>query len=910
MSRAPSAKHKQVFFELLDVQQDQRAAALERLADGDESVVQRVQELLDAHSRAESALGSFDVPTGAEIDPYVAGTQLGPFELQRELGAGGFGRVWLAKQREPVQRLVALKLLKAGMDTREVVARFQAERQALARMEHPGIAKVYDAGATEQGRPWIAMEYVDGLPITDYADARRLDLQSRLELFAATCRAVQHAHTKGVVHRDLKPNNVLVTEVDGRPQPKVIDFGIAKAVEEPLVADSPRTMGGQWMGTPAFMSPEQLSAAADVDTRADVYSLGALLYVLLVGEPPIAGDPRSDSDWLRRMREERPPRISSRVLESARRERPGVTRASLRRELDWVVGRCLEKEPARRYDSAAVLANEIERVLTGEPVLAGPPGAGYRMSSFARRNRVSIVVTGTVFALLLFGLLFALDRERLARDAETDARQSATEARLAQADALEELQRARAVAVLTEHMLLSVKPSVARGADTQLMVAMLERAEEHILEAGDHSPETAADLARMVGGAWWELGEAERAIPHLERALELRRTALGDDHADTQDSLLTLGAHLLQLGELKRVEPLLRESYEYHAGTPLAEDEQALLSATAFAELQSSLGQHEEALQARLRIVAALRDARAPEHTEMLTARNNLAHSLKAMNRREEALEQLEAVLAVQLAVEEFGPDHPHTLMTRGSIGNVLRELERFDEARVMLTEVLAAKRRVLPAGHISLLAALNNLGQLEVSHGDKQRGEELYLEALELARDQLGEASEPVRILSLNLALVYLDLDRDQAAADLLEPAAREGRERAGDTRLTLVTEQALIEALLRLDRVEEAHELSERALEGAREHLSGTRLRVQSFAVLHGEVLVRLEHLDAAILVLGEAHAELIGLDGAAGWRGRAAEALALAFDARAEPDTAQVWRERAAADAEEAGAEEAGE
>ncbi|MCA8980514.1 MAG: protein kinase, partial [Planctomycetes bacterium] len=675
MASTPTPRQKQLFFKLLDLDAPARDELLEELGEEDPELAERLRGLLDAHFRAESALGVLDRGSACEVDALRAGELIGPYRLERELGEGAFGRVWLAEQQEPVRRAVALKLLKAGMDTREVVGRFQAERQALARMSHPGIAGVYDAGETDRGRPWFAMEFVDGSPITTYCDEHQLDLHARLELFAAVCRAVQHAHTKGVVHRDLKPNNVLVTEVDGVPRPKVIDFGIAKAVEEPLAPDTPRTRGGQWMGTPAYMAPEQLDAAADVDTRADVYSLGALLFVLLVGEPPFDSASGGAATWHERIRNERPSRASHRVERHAQSSRPGVTRAALRRELDWVVARCLEKDPDRRYDSAAVLANEVERVLVGEPVLAGPPGVTYRVSAFVRRNRFSLVVAASVFLVLFVALLFALDREELARQAETEALESARIAQDAERQAREELARSQAVARLTEHMLLSVKPSVARGADTSLMVEMLERAEQYVLDAEDHSPATEADLARMVGGAWWELGEYQRALPHLERSLELRREALGDASTETLEAAQTLGTNYLKLGDLVHAEPLLRECVEACPPDALTTSESARAVYESYGELLHKQSRLEEALEIRRALVDATVAAHGPRHRDTLRSRNNLAISLEALKQFDEAGEEYRKVLELQLADPELGPDHPHTLMTRSNLSGLMRGL-------------------------------------------------------------------------------------------------------------------------------------------------------------------------------------------------------------------------------------------
>lgn len=921
MDRPTTPLHKELFGALLDVPADRREAELARLAGGDTALESRLRALLAAHARAEEVLGAIDaempspsVPTSSEqpeVDALRAGERIGAYVLERELGTGGFGRVWLAAQTEPVRRPVALKLLKAGMDTREVVARFQAERQALARMEHPGIAKVYDAGETDRGRPWFAMEFVDGEPITDWCDRRHADLEARLQVLAEVCRAVQHAHTKGVVHRDLKPSNVLVTESDGAPRPIVIDFGIAKAVEEPLVDASLVTRHGQWIGTPAYMAPEQLGSGADVDTRADVYALGALLHVLLVGEPPRTGDPSSDPDWRRRVTTERSPRPSTRIGARAEPSRPGVTRATVRRELDWIVGRCLEADPERRYDSAAVLANELERVVAGEPVLAGPPTVAYRFAKFVRRNRVSLAVAASVFAVLLVALLFALDREERARTAESLARRNEVAARAAEAEAMQsaeaarraeqqaraELERASAVALLTEHMLLSVKPSVARGADTALMTEVLERAERYILDHRDASPTTEAELARLIGGAWWELGEARRAEPLLDRALRLRREALGATHADTLQSMRDLSALQLQRGDLVAAEPLLTELHAAYADADLSTSEDARSVAASYATLLEKTGRADECLVIRRAIVDALERRRAPDAEDVLMARNNLASVLSDLGRPAEALEIYEAVFRAQVASPELGSDHPHTLMTANNIAGLMRDTGREEEALELMRATLLRKRAVFPPGHVSLLTSLNNLGELENRLGHAERAEALYREALDLARRHLGVDAEPTRILELNLAKICLAHERDQEAYALLEPAARRGRALSGPTRSTLHVENALALALLRLDRAADAEPYARRAATDARDHLPADSGEAARFAVLHGEVLAALGRDEEARDVLVTAHEALAADGGTTDHARRAATCLADLADARGDADEAARWRERAA-------------
>src|SRR6202451_723284 len=341
-----------------------------------------------------------------------SGTVIGLYRLLQKIGEGGMGEVWLAEQKEPVRRRVAIKLIKAGMDTREVVARFESERQALALMDHPAIAKVLDAGSTPQGAPYFAMEYVAGVAITAYCDNHRLSTRERLELFMHVCEGVQHAHQKAIIHRDLKPSNILVTEVDGHPAPKIIDFGVAKALTQKLTADTMFTRVGALVGTPEYMSPEQaLSSNEDIDTRTDVYSLGVIFYELLAGAPPIELRKVAFEEFLRRVREEDPAKPSTNIrtqppetptdVARKRHTEPLSLAKQMRGDLDSIALKALEKERARRYGSPSDFAEDIGRYLRHEAVLAVPPSAAYRARKFARRHRPALTITAA-FVLVLF----------------------------------------------------------------------------------------------------------------------------------------------------------------------------------------------------------------------------------------------------------------------------------------------------------------------------------------------------------------------------------------------------------------------------------------------------------------------------------------------------------------------------
>jgi serine/threonine protein kinase/Tfp pilus assembly protein PilF len=551
----------------------ERDVYLDAACAGDAALRQRVDHLLQLRPQAEGFLESPALAltdTAAEPISEGPGTVIGPYKLLEQIGEGGFGIVFMAEQQEPVRRKVALKVLKPGMDTRQVVARFEAERQALALMEHPNIAHVFDGGQTPTGRPYFVMELVKGLPITEYCDQCRLVAPERLRLFLPVCQAVQHAHLKGIIHRDIKPTNVLVTLHDGTPVVKVIDFGIAKATGRQLTDRTLFTGFAQLIGTPLYMSPEQAALSAlDVDTRSDVYSLGVLLYELLTGTTPFDRDRLREADYdeIRRIiREEEPPRPSARISTlaiaaattvSAQREcDPRRLCQLLRGELDWIVMKCLEKDRNRRYQSASSLAADVQHYLADEPVLACPPSAWYRLRKFARRYKARLAAAGLILSFLAVsgGSAGWIVYDRTARSTAAAheamrALEEATDlqAKMKYAESLEAVKRAQGI--LADHGSAELRQLVQERREDMEMVLRLEDLRfPHALgdAKGGYDAQWAdtayAEAFRGYGIDVESLGPAEAAerirarTIHLELALALdlwarglREAAKGDD---------------------------------------------------------------------------------------------------------------------------------------------------------------------------------------------------------------------------------------------------------------------------------------------------------------------------------------------------------------------------------------------
>jgi non-specific serine/threonine protein kinase/serine/threonine-protein kinase len=705
-----------------------------------------VQGLLDALGRAGSFMRSpaAPPPNTASYEPPITegeGTTIGPYTLREQIGEGGFGLVFVAEQQQPVRRKVALKVIKPGMDTRAVVARFEAERQALAMMDHPHIAKVHDAGTTETGRPYFVMELVKGVPITEYADANNLTPRDRLGLFVQVCQAVQHAHQKGVIHRDLKPSNVLVAPHDGVPLVKVIDFGIAKALGQSLTEKTIYTRFAQMIGTPLYMSPEQAEVnQIDVDTRSDIYSLGVLLYELLTGTTPFDQKrfQKAAFDEIRRIiKEEEPPRPSMRLtslgetltaVSAKRGTDPGRMAGVVRGELDWIVMKCLEKDRSRRYETATGLAKDVQRYLTGDAVEACPPTLGYRLRKTYRKNRAAVLTAGAFAAVLVsalvatsYGLVRAdVERQRAeaaertavvsasaAMDAAEAERRAKSEAQAAERQARQDAALAKAVRDFLQNDLL-LQAAVLNQAERLRLVGgafdakanptvreLLDRAAaeltpEKIGVKFPDMPVVQAEILKTVGEAYCGIGEIAKAVPLLTRSVELHRVGHGPDHRATLTARHSLGLALLSAKPDEAV-TLLNAVAADRARVLGPFDRDTFASRIDLARLKC-YPEPKVAIplfeQIRGDAVQHLGDA--DEVT--LFATYYLGCSQRLAGRFRSAIPHFEHV---RTHIDRLGlrPDHPYQLSLMGELGNAYRNVGRVEEGIRLLraaTEGLA----------------------------------------------------------------------------------------------------------------------------------------------------------------------------------------------------------------------------
>ena len=641
---------------------------------------------------------------GATIDQRFVekiGTQVGPYKLREQIGEGGFGVVYVAEQIKPVQRKVALKVIKPGMDSKEVIARFAVERQALALMDHPNVARVLDAGTSDSGLPYFVMELVQGVPITEFCNQQRLSTKERLRLFADVCQAVQHAHQKGVIHRDIKPSNVMVTMYDHRPVVKVIDFGVAKAIGFRLTENTVYTGYGQMVGTPMYMSPEQAQMSGlDVDTRSDVYSLGVLAYELLTGAPPFDKETlqKAGFDEMRRMiLEDEPQRPSLRVstlraeqlstISDQRQVDATRLRQSLQGELDWIVMKSLEKDRSRRYESAASLANDVNRYLDNEAVEACPPTVAYRLSKFARRNKAAITVAATMGVLLLAGIAtttWQAVRATFEKNRAVKA-ERISEQRLKDSEAA--LKEAEAISSFLTDLLNSPRPKTEGGGRNVSLADLLDEAARRLSDAKGISPDRIVGLQDDLARTYFILGLYDNATELREKVFRHHLGSRGPDHPATLKAKMNLAVAYRETGRLRAAFKMLHQVLE---SARKVNDSRWILTVQATRHLATSYARFDrdqEAFELREQALQVSRQKLGPEHQETYFAISNLSQSCVSTDRLSEAIMLQEE--AAKLGDRIFASDHPERLRAKKKLANVYDLAGRFKEARQIRLEIL-----------------------------------------------------------------------------------------------------------------------------------------------------------------------------------------------------------------------------
>jgi serine/threonine protein kinase/Tfp pilus assembly protein PilF len=781
------ARAKAIFLEALEHKSPEELAQFLGAACGaDNALRARVEELLRAHQEAGRFLGGASLGQAESRDPAAdrPGTTIGPYKLVEQIGEGGFGIVYLAEQQQPVRRRVALKVIKPGMDSRQVIARFEAERQALALMDHPNIARVLDAGQTDRGRPYFVMELVKGIPMTRFCDEQQLSPRERLKLFLPVCAAVQHAHQKGIIHRDIKPTNVMITSYDGRPVPKVIDFGVAKALGQQLTERTLVTGFGGIVGTLEYMSPEQAEFnALDVDTRADIYSLGVLLYELLTGTTPLTKkrlEQAAVTEVLRLIREEEPPKPSTRLSDSKdtlasvsaqRKLEPVRLAREVRGDLDWIVMKCLEKDRARRYETANGLARDIEHYLSEEPVEASGPSRLYRLRKFARKNRKWIGTATMIFLLLAAGTGVSTWQAIRARAAEGQA----LEARDREAEQLQQVQlsEARSRAVLKffqDKVLAAARPKGQEGGlrkDATVREA-LDQAEPEIAQAFSNEPLVEASIRNTLGVSYWYLGANELALKQQKRALALRRQELGPDHPDTVGIMNDMGIVLQAQGNYPEAQKLFAEALEVKRRTLGLENPLTLRSASNMAAILAEQGLFDEAIKLAEETWEIQKRVDGPERVFTLRSAYNVAIMRRHLGRFDESHKLFDETL--QTLQRVFGPEHQDTLRVMDYLGELLLDQGQPAEAGRLFDQTLKVQKKVLGSTSDETILTLANLADALRAQGQLDLARQMAEEAVELHRRTLGPEHPQTFVALTILADVYRDMGQLAEARKLYE--------------------------------------------------------------------------------------------------------------------------------------------
>ena len=838
-----------LFLECLELPPTDRLEFLRRRCRDDLALQEEILDLLEREDAEIKSLPRLIAPAHASAIAAAAPPQIGPYALLRRIGEGGFGEVFEAEQHAPVRRRVALKILKEGMDSRAVLTRFEAERQTLALMDHPGIAKVHDAGMTENGRPYFVMELVSGESITKYVDDAGLGLRDRLTLFAAVCRAVEHAHQKGVIHRDIKPSNILVSGDDGVHRPRIIDFGIAKATGAAISEETLHTRIGDVLGTPEYMSPEQAgSGGVDVDTRTDIYSLGVLLYRLLTGRLPLdPGRLRSAGfDEIQRILREDEPLLPSQAARtqarqtdrrrSSRHDRATVTlnasalpqssepsatcidAKDLRGDLDWIVLKAIEKDRERRYASAAALADDVERHLRDLPVSAAAPSRMYKLRKFIRRHRPLVAMTGIIVLAFLVGLATTMS---LAAGASAvilvlvaglaATMMQAARARRAEAEARQQADAARAVNAFVTRMLVGANPELTPGGSQATLRELVDRAAQDLEDKSTLPPRVEAGIRHTLGTTYFGLGAYEAADRHFGRAVELRSRVLGASDPETLESRLASAEVLMRHGQ--------------------------------YAVAESRLAKIGEEIDAHPSIPSELR-------SRYLRLRGG---NLCNLDRFEEA----ESLLQEVVEMHRHGVNRAELANSLMELSRVVQQRGRYDDAAEGACEALSLMRNAHPGDHAQVASALARLASI---HGAKQelaQAEQLHRETVTMYQRLLGPDHASTALALGNLGITLCDAGKwDEAIACQREAVAILSRSLGEDAPETASAVDSLAVSLQSAGILEEALSLRLSSLEVVRRTLGERHLRMATTLNNLGALYRLMQRSEEALDVFEQAH------------------------------------------------------
>lgn len=700
-----------LFSQAHELEEESRDAFLDEACGDDAELRLEVQQLLVKAKKVDSFFAGDEDRTVVGKEPVPGriegeGEQVGPYILRQEIGEGGFGIVWMAEQTEPISRMVALKVVKAGMDTRQVLARFEAERQALAMMEHPNIAKVLDAGATASGRPYFAMELVKGVPITDFCNDQNYGPRQRLELFKDVCAAVNHAHQKGIIHRDLKPSNVLITLIADKPVVEVIDFGIAKATPTKLTEKTLFTRFEQFLGTPVYMSPEQAAMSGlDVDTRSDIYSLGVLLYELLAGAPPFDQKTLLSGgyDEMRRIiREEDPLKPSALLTRTEQtadsKQRSHVSSVSLKGDLDWIVMKAIDKDRTRRYETANSFAADIDRYLADEPVRAAAPSAIYLVKKFARRHKAAFGVAAAMVALLLAGIAatgWQAYRATLEKDRAVEA-ESLAQQLLGESEAAR--RESEAVSDFLSDILKSPRPESDSGGRDVRVADLLDEATRRLDSAQNISPDRIASLRRDLAVTYSGLGLNENALTLREKVANHFLETQGPESREAIGARMDVSISLFEAGRFGEALTLRRELLETSDHVFGSGD---LLTIQLMGNVANSLEQADqldEALELREQAFQLCHEFVDEDHEERFHTAVNLARSYAGTDRKDEARRLREE--AVELSQRVFPDDDPLRLSAMQVLALSYDEAGRAEDALALRKEILKRLREIRGPNH------------------------------------------------------------------------------------------------------------------------------------------------------------------------------------------------------------------